>query len=216
MHHRRKYRNGSSPSTTVFAEDPLQMLNFRVASKWRCPLAATLARSVCSAHRRGPRAPFKAPGPTCRGHNPATALAPRGDRAAAAHRGRLADRAEADPAPDESSQIVPAQQSRMTRIGVHGCCSVEERDRANPESGIRCSSARQRRSSVRGRLLLRAWAVSGEAADFVDLDGFSACAPRPSGNSADYRPVARARGRAIASLRHRSRRRTPPVSRRER
>jgi len=27
---------------------------------------------------------------------------------------------------------------------------------------------------VRARLLLRAWAVSGEAADFVDLDRFSA------------------------------------------
>jgi hypothetical protein len=43
-----------------------------------------------------------------------------------------------------------------------------------PESGVRCSSALQRCSSVRARLLLRAWAVSGEAADFVDLDRFSA------------------------------------------
>jgi hypothetical protein len=29
-------------------------------------------------------------------------------------------------------------------------------------------------------LLLRAWGVSGEAADFADLDGFSAFAPRPN------------------------------------
>jgi hypothetical protein len=40
---------------------------------------------------------------------------------------------------------------------------------------------------VRARLLLRASALSGETAEFVDLDGFSACALRPSGNSVDYR-----------------------------
>jgi hypothetical protein len=65
-------------------------------------------------------------------------------------------------------------ESGFTESGFTAAVLSRSETERTAKSGVRCSSARQRRSSVRARLLLRAWAMSGEAADFVDLDRFSA------------------------------------------
>jgi hypothetical protein len=83
MHHRRKDHNRSSPSTTMSAKDLLRMLKFPPPFKLAVParrdarafgLFGTPARSAGAIQDAGARLP-----------RPATALAPRGDRAAAAH-----------------------------------------------------------------------------------------------------------------------------------